>query len=76
MPKMKGIAYNKRFLAIQTQNLAVFRKSSQIYALFYASPGIPGEKLKIPENPRPRGKLKTGEISHPKTDPPFKKNFR
>ena len=28
-------------------------------------PGIPGETFKIPENPRPRGILKTGEISNP-----------
>ena len=29
------------------------------------SPGIPGENFKNPENPRPRGILKTGEISNP-----------
>ena len=63
--KWSFIAWNKPILAFKMQNLTILLQNAHIYVLFYSSPGIPGEKSEIPENPRPRGKLKTGEISHP-----------
>ena len=74
-----GLINTLSFVSLELQ-----KRKNEYFQLFISgmyyeslSPGIPGENFKIPENPRPRGILKTGEISSPRfTYTPSTKNLK